>query len=362
VIHPSLNAGGGSERVCLTIIESLKEKGHNVTLGTFEKTNWEKVEKHFGRVVKPDAEVARSRVFGMSAYGELLNFHLLLSSIPKDYEVAIVSCTSPWFYCPATKKTIIYMIPPVGYQNGLKRIYLTPYIFIQGKFLEKAQKRVILTNSLFSSKVIEDVYSLKSKVLYPPVDLEAFHSSDKEELVVSVGRFNSYKRFEVLLRAFANVDEGKCVILGSIYKSTSGDSLRYLRKLRRLVNDLKLNDRVELLVNSPFSILKHTLSKAKLYVHCALFEHFGISVVEGMASGCVPIVHRSGGPYEDIIDHDRYGFSFEDANELADKITLLLKNDDLYTKYSGEAIKRSEFFSRENFKKRILNIVESKSN
>lgn len=359
LMHPSVNIGGGAERVCVNIIEGLKENGYNVTLGTFDKPDWEKVENYFGKVVRPDVEIVRSRAFGLSAYGELLNFHLLNSSVPKDYDVAIVSCTSPWFYCPAAKKTIIYMIPPVDYQSGFKRAYLSPYLFVQGKFLERAKNTVILTNSLFSSRVIENVYSLKSRILYPPVDLENFCSSEKEELVVSVGRFNPFKRFEVLIKSFVNVDDGRCVILGSALGSATEASLRYVQKLRELIDELGLQDKVELLVNSPFSVLRDFLSRAKVYVHCALFEHFGISVVEGMASGCVPVVHRSGGTYTDIIDYGRYGFSFEDSDELNNKITILLKDDGLCKKFSEEALNRSRLFSRENFKKAIVEIVES---
>jgi glycosyltransferase involved in cell wall biosynthesis len=356
VIHPSLNAGGGSERLCLAIIESLKEKGYNVTLGSFEKTRWEEVEKLFGKVPRPDAEIVKPRFFGYSAYGELLNFHSLSSGIYNGYEVVIVSCTSPWFYCPTAKKTIIYMIPPVGHRNGLKRAYLTPYIFIQSMFLKKAKNKVILTNSSFSSGVIEQIYSLKPKVLYPPVNMEDFHSSlKKEELVVSVGRFDFSKRFEFLIRAFANVKNGECVIVGSAYNSAS---LRYLKKLRQLINNLGLSHRATLIVNGPFNTLQDVLSKAKIYVHCAMFEHFGISVVEAMASGCVPIVHKSGGPYMDIIEYGKCGFSFGGVDELAYNINLLLGDNKLCKHFSQKAVERSKLFNKENFKEGILSLIE----
>jgi len=355
VIHPSLNAGGGSERVCLAVIESLKENGYNVMLGTFEQTDWKKVKEFFGNVVKPDIEFVRPRFFGMSAYGELLNFHFLLSNIPKKYEVAFVSCTSPWFYCPVAKKTVIYMIPPVDYRYGLKRAYLVPYTFLQSRFLKKVKNKVILTNSSFSSRIIEEVYSLKPKVVYPPVDVEKFYpSSKKDDLVVSVGRINSYKRYEILIRAFFKVNFGRCVIIGSTY---SGASLRYLEKLKRLVKSLRLSDRVRLIVNSSFRTLKHFLSKAKIYVHSASFEHFGISVVEAMACGCVPIVHKSGGPYEDIIEYGKYGFSFTEINELADKIKLLLKDDDLHKEFSKKVLERSKNFGRDIFQRNIRKIL-----
>jgi glycosyltransferase involved in cell wall biosynthesis len=358
-MHPSVNIGGGAERVCVSIIESLKENGHSVTLGTFDKPDWGKVEKYFGKVVRPDVEIVKPRVFGLSAYGELLNFHLLSSNVSRNYDAAVVSCISPWFYCPPSKKTIIYLIPPVDYQRGFKRMYLKPYVFVQNRFLKKVKNKIALTNSSFSSKVIEDVYSLKSQILYPPVDLGNFRPSAKEDLVVSVGRFNPFKRFEVLVRSFLDVDSGKCVIVGSTYGGASGSSSKYVEGLRRMICKLGLQDRVELLVNSPFGVLQSVLSKAKVYVHCALFEHFGISVVEGMASGCVPIVHRSGGTYSDIIEYDRYGFSFEDSSELADRISSLLKDDGLCKRFSEEAIKRSRVFSRENFKKGMVDIVES---
>jgi hypothetical protein len=138
VVHPSLNAIGGSEKVCLTIIEALKEKGYKIILGSFERTDWQKVEQIFGKVAKPDVEIINSRIFGTSAYGELLNFYLLLSHIPKNYETAVISCSSPWFFCPSTDKTVIYMnLAPVNHIKGIRRAYLLPYISIQRRFLKK---------------------------------------------------------------------------------------------------------------------------------------------------------------------------------------------------------------------------------
>jgi glycosyltransferase involved in cell wall biosynthesis len=360
ILHPSLNIGGGSERVCLDIINSLKEKGHDVVLGTFEKTDWKVVERHFGRFAKPNEEIVRPGIFGKFAYGETLNFHLLSLNMPKNCDLTIISCVSPWFYCHPAKNIVIYMIPPIGYQNGLRWLYLKPYILMQNKCLKKAKNKVLLTNSSFSATIIKNMYSTKPEVLHPPVNIKNFHPSKKEDLIVSVGRLSPFKRFEVLLKSLVNLDEGKCIIIGSVPRNTVGETFTYIRKLRKMIIDLRLQEKVRLLVNCSFDLLRDTFSKAKLYVHCAMFEHFGISIAEGMASGCVPIVHRSGGPYTDIIDHDKFGFSFKDVSELTNKISLLLKNDDLYKEYSKKAIKRSKLFSREIFKKRMLDIVESK--
>ena len=49
-------------------------------------------------------------------------------------------------------------------------------------------------------------------------------------------------------------------------------------------------------------------------------EHYGISVVEAMSYGLVPVVPESGGPWEDIIEHGRYGYGFNSVDEAVEKI------------------------------------------
>jgi glycosyltransferase involved in cell wall biosynthesis len=48
------------------------------------------------------------------------------------------------------------------------------------------------------------------------------------------------------------------------------------------------------------------------------FEHFGISVVEAMAAGCLPIVLEHGGPAE-IVTSGHDGWIFGTLEELADR-------------------------------------------
>jgi glycosyltransferase involved in cell wall biosynthesis len=359
ILTPTLNGKGGSERVCLDIIGALKERGHSIALGTFEKTDWKNVAIFLGKAEKPDKEIVGSRIFGTFAYGETLNFHLLSKKMPKNSDITIISCSSPWFYCPPSKRVIIYMIPPLWYKKGWREPYLKPYIFIQRKYLNKTKAKVLLTNSSFSAETIRAAYSWNPRVVYPPVDLKHFYPSKKEDLIVSIGRFDPFKKFEVLIKSFEYLDLGKCIIIGTVNEVRKRESINYIKNLTKMIKDLKLQNRVEILVDCSLTILRNMLSKAKLYVHCAWFEHFGISIVEGMASGCVPIVHRSGGAYIDITDRDRWGFSFIDAQDLSEKIRLLLMSDKLMKEYSEKAIERSKFFSREIFRNKIADIVES---
>ena len=49
-------------------------------------------------------------------------------------------------------------------------------------------------------------------------------------------------------------------------------------------------------------------------------EHFGIGNVEGLAAGLIPVVHKSGGPYLDIVvpfEGQEIGFHAETEEEYA---------------------------------------------
>lgn len=360
VIHPSLNGIGGSEQVCISMIETLEENGYDVALGTFERTDWRNVKRYFPKVRKPDEEIVKPRILGKFAYGEMVNFFRLESNMPKDARTTVISCTSPWFYCPSseTQKVLIYLLPPLWYEKGLWQLYLSPYVLTQRRHLNR-KNTIALTNSSFSAKVIRRTYSTNPSVLYPPVNTKDFHPSHKEDLVVSVGRFDPLKRFEILVKAMKEVDEKiKCIIMGSSAGDISHLSKSYISKLEKMITDLGLSERVKLLVNCPFTKLVETLSQAKIYVHCFRNEPFGISIVESMAAGCVPLVHKSGGAYHDIVDHDKYGKSFSGIHELSAKITGLLSDEGAFKEYQNKALERVRNFDESNFKRRFLEFVE----
>ena len=63
----------------------------------------------------------------------------------------------------------------------------------------------------------------------------------------------------------------------------------------------------------------------------ARYEQFGIAVVEAMAGGCPVIVHGSGGPYEDIVEHGKY--------------------------YHRKSLMRASQFGEDVFSRRLLEVI-----
>lgn len=83
----------------------------------------------------------------------------------------------------------------------------------------------------------------------------------------------------------------KLFIVGSC---RNADDDARLQQLQALAEDLGLAQRVEWHVDVPYSDLKLLLGGAVGGIHTMVDEHFGISVVEYMAAGVVPIAHNSG--------------------------------------------------------------------
>ena len=79
-------------------------------------------------------------------------------------------------------------------------------------------------------------------------------------------------------------------------------------------------------------------------------EHFGISIVEAMALGCLPIVHNSGGMKEFVPEQYRY----ETLQEAANKITNEINN---WSLDKAEDMKQvAENFSISNFSSKFMDL------
>jgi glycosyltransferase involved in cell wall biosynthesis len=111
-------------------------------------------------------------------------------------------------------------------------------------------------------------------------------------------------------------------------------------------------------MNVPRDELRKLLSRAKYYLHPPFPEHFGISVVEAMAAGCIPIVYRDGGVWYDIVSRVSDILGYGDINEVPNIIKSLDNNKDLYITLRSKGIEISKEFNYENFKKNLSKWVD----
>ena len=120
-----------------------------------------------------------------------------------------------------------------------------------------------------------------------------------------------------------------------------------------MIKDLGVSKRVKVITNVRKNQLIKLLLKSKLYLHTSINEHFGISIVEAMAMGCVPIVHNSGGPREFVPSNQRF-------NNICEAADIVKKSIDCWSPtLSKKFAKEAEQFSEKNFSKKFIDIFHS---
>ncbi|MCA9369818.1 glycosyltransferase [Candidatus Woesebacteria bacterium] len=226
----------------------------------------------------------------------------------------------------------------------------------------------INTNSLFTKQVVEREWGVRvDSVLHPVVSLKEFAPlahQKKTNTIVSVGRFFTQlhaKRQDILIEMFINL----CQKQPSIKKKWSlqligpVEDASYVAQLRRKAVGYPISfhhdvDRLELVKR---------LSRARLFWHAAGYgikqskhpeqvEHFGISTVEAMAAGAVPLVHAKGGQIE-VLGPELKDLLWHTKEECSNKTLELIANPDLYTSFQASVRQRAWQFDQSLFEKRV---------
>jgi glycosyltransferase involved in cell wall biosynthesis len=374
VTHPSLNRGGGAERVCLTVVKVLKEKGHVVTLATVEKTAWGFLEERFGELSRPQQEIyivgnipTKSKFLqGITTLPFYVTELLRLCGSDR-YDVSfntygdLVNSIADISYVNALPARITHHFSDSGFHSSVtwKAIPLT-YSLISTVADYMFKNSAIFTNSIFMQKIIRKYLGYSASVIYPPVNTTRFRylsqGDKRENLIASISRLRPGKRLDIIPIIAKLATEGRFVVTGLADEG----SQETVQKFSRTIKELGIEKHVQLLVNQSAQALTDLLASAKVFLQTQPMEAFGISVVEAMAAGCVPVVSRDGGPWFDILEEKEgvYGFSYGSISEAAEKIRMLLENDELRTEVSARARRRALDFDSSVFESKILSVVK----
>ena len=367
VIHYSLNLCGGGERVCLYTIQVLNELGVDVDLITGEKTLWYKVQRLIDVPVKISREIVVSRklVQKFSIYNKLWTSYRVLSicrkydlTVNTSHETLLVPADVVYVHFPHIiflKDTYEYWHSlSKYYSSALWRMYFEPYRLGMEALSESVKNSILIANSTYTAEKVRKYIRSKVFIIHPPVQVEKYiklsENEDRKDVVITIARYTREKNLELIPVVASRCRDLTFIIAGSVH---SEDSMKILRKLLYMREKLNLKN-LKLLVNVPENLKIRLLSIAKLYLHPMIGEHFGIAVVEAMASGLVPIVHKSGGTWIDILEYGKYGLGYETVDECVEAIYRALER---YHTLRKLCIARSLEFSERRFMQRMKVII-----
>ena len=193
---------------------------------------------------------------------------------------------------------------------------------------------MILNNSSYTKKYTDlhwDYPAEQSHVLHPPLAAPSIQKAEdfledfpvKKKLFVSIGRITHHKNQKVMIEAFLEarrrfpvLKDWNMLLIGNRVDDDK-DGPYFTECEERVANS---EGSIQMEANAPYARIEEALTDAFCYVHATgafrlpgdepqACEHFGLSIAEGMAHGCLPLVYARGGIF-DIFDVEEGGVPY----------------------------------------------------
>ena len=366
LVQPFLDGYGGGERVCHNVLKTLLAQEQLVDLLTvnFDAQRY--------RIITGEEFPKQTSVHSLEKKVEIkppftiYKRHRVIVELLKKYrdflEYDYVFCSqasSPFetIYLKKAKKFIGYVhFPEIHYEYQRSSVKKKSYLWLYKRWIEQgiAKFDLIFCNSVYTKGNIERYwkkYGAKDPaVVYPPVNLTSFWCKTplckRHKRITYVARFISRKRHEIMKQLATDLPQYEFVSIGG---ATESDK----EWISNFTNGLPQNYQVK--TNLPQEELIETLQDSRIYTHLMEGEHFGIAPVEGLASGCIPLVHDSGGMKEFIPNEYRW----QTYVELKEKIARYMDGSDEWENKRQKLWEKIAELNPETFQKNIWTNIKS---
>jgi len=365
VVHPYLDVYGGGERVCHNIIKMLIAHDQTVELLTFnfDPDKYKDIVGEFPKNVTVHSLGKRIESEPpFTIYKRHHNFAKLLKKYKDQLEYDYLFSTqssSPYepTFLNKAKKNIAYVhFPEIHYDYANSKLKRKIYLWLFKRWVEQgiSKLNMVFCNSNYTKEAIEQYWKKRNfkevTVVYPPVNLKDFWCnkplSQRHKRVVYVARFVPAKRHEIMKKLAEDLPDYEFVSIGGLIEEEKRWFTKFSQNLPR---------NYTLKVNLPSSELIDVLHNSRVYVHLMEGEHFGIAPVEAAASGCVTLVHNSGGMKEFISEE----FRWQQYADLKEKIAKNIETAESWEKQRQELWKKIEGLNPSAFQDSIwLHIKE----
>ena len=256
---------------------------------------------------------------------------------------------------PALTAKKILKIPYVVWGQGSD-------IYLPRKFTRMTSKPIlqnadgVLALTADMKEKMHKICNRDISVIPNGVDLERFIVSSENErkgnakTIIFVGRLHPVKGVQYLIEAMAIVHQempdAKLVIVGD------GDERS---RLEELVEKLNLSDCIQFAGRMPQENIPRLMCQADIFALSSLSEGLPVALLEVMAAR-LPIVATNVGGIPDIVEEGVNGYlvNAKNPNEIADRILILLRSDEVRNKISINNREKAKLYTWD----KIIGMVE----
>lgn len=345
---------GGVERVTYTLGEGLRNVGHNIYYAFYGRDDSGlacDTKFHFNInltdeiLYKSFKDYINQKNINVIICQNIHNprFQAIYKKLKADTNVKIVTCLhcNPDIW--VNKNKLGCTFAKIYFKEFLRSIYFkiinNPYKVNQKGMYDLSDKYVLLSESFKS--IFCNLNKVDGKKLYAipnpcPFTDKYDTETTKENIVLVISRMaEQQKRISNIIKIWSLVSlkfpDWKLEIVGD-----GPDLERY----KHLSHKLKL-ERISFSGKSKNP--QQYYRKSKIFLMTSIWEGFAMTLIEAQHYGCVPIVYNSFSSVYDIIKDNENGFiiPLHDRNKFAEKLSILMKDENLWKTMSFSAITSS---------------------
>lgn len=219
-----------------------------------------------------------------------------------------------------------------------------------------------LPNSQFTAGWLKEKWNIpdeKIKVFYHPVAPVLVNAEKKANQIFICGRIEASKKIDVMINAFNSsaILKENCVM--KIAGSCDNEDTSYVDFIRSLCTN-----NIEIILSPNRTELEKLYAESGIFWHAKgygetnpmLMEHFGMTTVEAMSAGCIPVVINKGGQPE--IVNSECGYVWDEPIQLVSYTEqLLMLTTDRILMMREACRERSKMCSKESFKESVMGIL-----
>lgn len=344
---------GGTEIQTLSLVEALVYAGHKVCVACYFEYTESMVERY---------RKAEAKVFLLSSKGErptgviktLKHLWTGLKNVVKEFQpdVAHVQYMAPGalpiilLKALGTRRIIAtaHTAADIYTPNGLRAIrFLTRNFLTAFQCITERAEIGFFGNSKLFDGTLSKHFTIYNNIPSHLTIRETPRPLKEECEIITVGvvsRLEMIKGMDLVVPAFASAsEEDKRLRLLVV-----GEGLLY-ELMHQQAEETNLRDRIEFIGRKNQYELQSYYDKIDILLMPSRSEGFGLTAVEGMARGCVPIVANVGGLPEIVNESFGIIHSSEDISAISNGILYISNNRHMMFDMSIKAVKTAGEFS-----------------
>lgn len=307
IVYDRVNKFGGAERVLLVLHEMFPKAELYTSIHNKEKTLWAdvfpKINTSFLQKIPFFKNHHELIGWLMPLSFESFNFNKydLVISVTSEAAKGIITgtntlhvcyCLTPTRYLWSGRKFYLNHPPRIFNIFPFYKILSWPFITYLRWWDKDASKRpdkiIAISNEV--KRRIKKYYNIDTEVVFPPVSLSNSEKikilSNKRKYYLIHGRFEPYKRLDLVIKAFKN-QKNNLIVSGSGSEFNKYKNKQY--KNIKFISNPTDKDLIKLYSNAKAFIMPQE-------------EDFGITSVEAQSFGVPVIAYMAGGAIDTVID------------------------------------------------------------